>query len=101
MSSVNPTIVWDIVISRLFASASSSGLHWNVDPVGDKLVTGGAYRVVRQPVCPAMLIMCLGLAMGLRSWLGISLSVIVFLPSAVWRARLEEAALDCPIPDGC
>jgi protein-S-isoprenylcysteine O-methyltransferase Ste14 len=40
-----------------------------------------------------MLVMCLGLAVGLRSWLGIGVSILVFLPSAIWRARLEEAAL--------
>jgi protein-S-isoprenylcysteine O-methyltransferase Ste14 len=65
----------------------------NVDPVSEKLVCGGPYRVVRHPVYLAMLIMCLGLAVGLRSWLGIALSTIVFFPAAVWRAKLEEAAL--------
>jgi protein-S-isoprenylcysteine O-methyltransferase Ste14 len=66
----------------------------NVDPVSEKLVTGGPYRLVRHPVYLAMLVMCLGLAVGLRSWLGIALITIVFLPSTVYRARLGEAALD-------
>lgn len=76
--------------SLLFLRRAFTG---NVDPVGEKLVTGGPYRVVRHPVYLAMLIMCLGFALGLRSWLGIALSVIVFFPSAIWRAKLEETAL--------
>jgi protein-S-isoprenylcysteine O-methyltransferase Ste14 len=65
----------------------------NVDPVGDRLVTGGPYRFVRHPVYLAMLVMCLGLTVGMRSWLGIALTAMVFFPAAVYRARLEEAAL--------
>ena len=66
----------------------------NIDPVSEKLVTGGPYRRVRHPVYLAMLVMSLGLAAGLRSWLGIALTVIVFFPLAVFRARLEEVALE-------
>lgn len=76
--------------SLLFLRGAFTG---NVDPVSERLVSGGPYRVVRHPVYLAMLIMCLGLAVGLRSWLGIALSIIVFFPTAVWRAKLEEAVL--------
>jgi protein-S-isoprenylcysteine O-methyltransferase Ste14 len=77
--------------SLLFLRSAFMG---NIDPVSEELVTGGPYRVVRHPVYLAMLVMCLGIAIGLRSWLGIALTTIVYFPSAVYRARLEEAALD-------
>ena len=66
----------------------------NVDPVGDALVTAGPYRVVRPPVYLAMLVMCMGLAIGVRSFLGLALAAFGFLPAAVYRARLEEQALE-------
>ena len=66
----------------------------NVDPVGEALVTTGPYRVVRHPVYLAMLVMCVGLAIGVRSMLGLALAVFGFLPAAIYRARLEERALE-------
>ena len=65
-----------------------------VDPVGETLVTGGPYRTVRHPVYLAMLVMCIGLAIAVRSLLGLALTVLGFLPAAVHRARLEERALE-------
>ena len=78
------------IYSLLFLRGAFTG---NVDPVSKNLVIGGPYRVVRHPLYLAMLVMCLGLAVGLRSWTGIALTIIVFFPSAVYRARLEEVAL--------
>ena len=78
------------VYSLLFLGRAFMGI---VDPVSERLATGGPYRIVRHPVYLAMLVMCLGLAVGLRSWLGIALTIAAFLPSTVYRARLEEAAL--------
>lgn len=66
----------------------------NVDPVGEALVTKGPYRVVRHPVYLAMVVMCVGLGIGLRSLLGLALAVFGFFPAAVFRARLEERALE-------
>ena len=66
----------------------------NVDPVTNRLVTTGPYRFVRHPVYLAMIGMVFGLAIGLRSVLGIALIVLTFIPSAICRARLEEAALE-------
>jgi protein-S-isoprenylcysteine O-methyltransferase Ste14 len=81
----------------LFAYAVSflrKAFMGNVDPVGEALVTTGLYRLVRRPVYLAMLVMCLGLAIGLRSLLGLALTAFGFLPTAVYRARLEEQALE-------
>jgi protein-S-isoprenylcysteine O-methyltransferase Ste14 len=78
------------IYSLLFLRSVISG---NIDPVSEKLVTEGPYREVRHPLYLGMLVICLGLAIGMRSWLGIALTTFVFFPSAVYRARLEEAAL--------
>ncbi len=40
-----------------------------------------------------MIIMSLGLAIGMRSMWGIGLTLIVFLPLCIYRAKLEEGAL--------
>jgi protein-S-isoprenylcysteine O-methyltransferase Ste14 len=64
-----------------------------VEPVTDRLVTGGPYRFVRHPVYLGMLVATLGITLGLGSICGLLLAAFVFLPMALWRARLEEAAL--------
>jgi protein-S-isoprenylcysteine O-methyltransferase Ste14 len=78
------------IYSLLFLRSVFSG---NIDPVSEMLITEGPYRKVRHPLYLAMLVICLGLAIGMRSWLGIALTAFVFFPLAVYRARLEEAAL--------
>ena len=64
-----------------------------VEPVTDRLVTGGPYRLVRHPVYLGMLVTTLGIALGLGSIGGLLLAGFIFLPMALWRARLEDAAL--------
>lgn len=78
------------IYSLLFIRKAFMG---EVDPVSESLVIRGPYHIVRHPIYLAMLVMCLGAAIGLRSLLGIALTAIVFFPTAVYRAKLEEAAL--------
>ena len=66
----------------------------NVEPVGVRLVTSGPYTFVRHPVYLAMLVMSLGLATGLRSVIGLAITLFAFFPAAIYRARLEERALE-------
>ena len=66
----------------------------NVNPVTDRLVTTGPYRIVRHPVYLAMIVMAFGLALGLRSVLGMALTALTFIPLAIYRARLEEQSLE-------
>ncbi|MGD1995302.1 MAG: isoprenylcysteine carboxylmethyltransferase family protein [Anaerolineae bacterium] len=81
----------------LFAYAVAylrGGFEGNVDPVTEDLVTEGPYRFVRHPLYLAMLVMCMGLAIGLRSICGLAMTVLVFFPLCIYRARLEEEALE-------
>jgi protein-S-isoprenylcysteine O-methyltransferase Ste14 len=64
-----------------------------VEPVTDRLVTGGPYRLVRHPVYLGMLVTTLGIALALGSIWGLLLVAFAFLPMTLWRVRLEEAAL--------
>jgi protein-S-isoprenylcysteine O-methyltransferase Ste14 len=40
-----------------------------------------------------MLLVTVGLAVALRSLLGLVIILFVFIPAGLWRARLEEQAL--------
>ena len=65
----------------------------NVAPVTNRLVTSGPYRWLRHPTYLATSIALLGLALALRSPWGIASTLVLFLPAAIYRARLEERAL--------
>ena len=65
----------------------------NVAPITETLITTGPYMQVRHPLYLAMLIMCLGLAIGMRSVLGMVIALAAFFPLCIYRARLEEDAL--------
>jgi len=66
-----------------------------VEPKLDVLVRDGPYRFVRHPVYLGMTIALAGLTVALRSWLGLIGVFLLFLPSEVYRAKLEEKALAC------
>jgi protein-S-isoprenylcysteine O-methyltransferase Ste14 len=64
-----------------------------VTPRSDKIVRDGPYRHVRHPVYLGMAIAFVGVALAFRSWIGLVCVFIMFLPSEIYRARLEERAL--------
>lgn len=65
-----------------------------VQPRLADLVTTGPFQYVRHPVSLGFTIGLAGVAVILQSWPGLVGVLVVFLPSAVYRARLEERALD-------
>jgi protein-S-isoprenylcysteine O-methyltransferase Ste14 len=65
----------------------------DVEPVTDRLIATGPYRWVRHPLYLSMLLVTVGLAVALRSLLGLVIILFVFIPAGLWRARLEEQAL--------
>ncbi|NIM95233.1 MAG: hypothetical protein GTO18_16165 [Anaerolineales bacterium] len=65
----------------------------NVQPVTEELITAGPYKFVRHPLYLAMLIMCLGLGIAMRSIWGLAIALLLFFPLCIYRAKLEEASL--------
>jgi protein-S-isoprenylcysteine O-methyltransferase Ste14 len=64
-----------------------------VEPRLDVLVQDGPYRFVRHPVYLGMTIALAGIPVALRSWPGLIGVFVLFLPSEIYRARLEEKAM--------
>lgn len=64
-----------------------------VEPVLDTLVNSGPYQYVRHPVYLGMSLALLGVALTLRSWPGMVALGAGFVPTVIYRARLEERAL--------
>lgn len=65
----------------------------DVEPVTDRLVTTGPYRMVRHPLYLGMFVATTGLAIAFRSLWGMLITLAVFVPVGLYRARLEERAL--------
>jgi protein-S-isoprenylcysteine O-methyltransferase Ste14 len=68
------------------------GLTLRVQPVSPVLIQTGPYRMVRHPVYVGLMLLVVGLAIAFRSWLGLA-SLILLLPTTVYRARAEEPEL--------
>jgi protein-S-isoprenylcysteine O-methyltransferase Ste14 len=85
----------------VFWSARHLGgaFHGAVKPRTDELITSGPYRFVRHPVYLGMTIALIGLTIAFRSWLGLLGVFLFFLPSEVYRAKLEERALESRFRD--
>jgi protein-S-isoprenylcysteine O-methyltransferase Ste14 len=67
--------------------------YGTVTPVTDELIKSGPYRWVRHPLYLGMIITLLGIGIALRSLWGVVGIFALFLPTVVYRARLEEEAL--------
>lgn len=78
--------VWTVAYLR-------GGFFGEVTPVLERLVKDGPYRRVRHPLYLSMIIMLLGMGLAFRSLWGVVGVFVFFLPSVVFRARLEEQAL--------
>lgn len=80
----------------IWAAVHIKRAFWGeVEPRLDVLVRDGPYRFVRHPVYLGMTFALAGLTIALRSWLGLISVFLLFLPSEVYRAKLEEKALAC------
>ncbi len=57
------------------------------------LVTNGPYRFVRHPVYLGLTVAILGIPVSLGSWAGLVAVFLLFLPTEIYRAKLEDKAL--------
>ncbi len=87
-----PLFALGLALNLLSLLALKRGFGGQIEPVTE-LVTGGIYARLRHPMYVSFTITMLGLDFLLRSALGILFTIVAFLPSMVWRARLEEQAL--------
>jgi protein-S-isoprenylcysteine O-methyltransferase Ste14 len=81
----------------LVGAARVVGRYLSVDGVteGHELVTTGPYRYVRHPVYGAFTAVVAGLGLVFRSYLLAGVAA-VWLVTALWWARAEEALLSSP-----
>lgn len=64
-----------------------------------ELITIGPYGFVRHPLYASIILMLIGGSMVHRNWLALLLTMIVFTPAMVYRARQEEVLLEKEIAD--
>lgn len=69
------------------------GLLGGVEPRAPRLVTGGPFRRVRHPVYLGLITALAGVPVVLASGWGLAAFLLLFLPAAVYRARMEDRAL--------
>jgi protein-S-isoprenylcysteine O-methyltransferase Ste14 len=87
-------IVYAGMAMVIWAAAHIKGaLAGMVEPRLNVLVKDGPYKFVRHPVYLGMTIALVGATVALRSWPGLIGVFHLFLPSEIYRARLEEKAL--------
>src|SRR5262249_42530908 len=65
--------------------------------VGQTVISGGPYRIVRHPMYSGVLIISLGTPLALGSWWGLS-AVAVTAGALIWRIRDEETLLKSGLP---
>ena len=88
-----------IFIGMVFAFLAiihiKGGIFGMVRPRLDVLVKEGPYKFIRHPYYLGITIILIGVTVTLRSWIGLKMSILLFLPSVIYRAKLEENALAC------
>ena len=70
-----------------------SGFFGETKPKLDFLITKGPYRFCRHPLYLSFIITILGIDLMFRSIIGIVFTLILSIPSVVYRARIEEELL--------
>ncbi len=69
------------------------GIVGRIEPENEYLVRSGPYKYIRHPIYLGMTIALLGIPIILESCIGIIAVFIFFLPSEIYRAKLEEKSL--------
>jgi protein-S-isoprenylcysteine O-methyltransferase Ste14 len=69
------------------------GIFGGIEPEKNHLVKTGPYKHIRHPVYLGMTIAMLGIPIFFVSWMGLLAVLIIFLPTEIYRAILEEKLL--------
>jgi len=69
------------------------GFLGDTKPVLDKLVIDGPYRFCRHPLYLSFFVLLFGIDLMFGSPIGVAFTVILSVPSAVYRARVEDDLL--------
>ena len=69
------------------------GIFGGIEPENELLIKTGPYKYLRHPVYLGMTIAMFGLPIAFESWMGMLAVLIIFLPTEIYRAKLEEKAL--------
>jgi protein-S-isoprenylcysteine O-methyltransferase Ste14 len=64
-----------------------------IEPRSERLVRTGPFALIRHPMYLGFTIALTGVALSARSWPGLLCVVLLFVPSAILRAKAEERAL--------
>ena len=70
-----------------------SGFFGETEPKLDFLITKGPYRFCRHPQYLSFIIMILGIDLMFRSVLGTVFTLVLSIPSVVYRAKIEDELL--------
>lgn len=79
-----------LILSSIYLKKAIMGI---INPRLDIIVKNGPYKFCRHPAYFGITISMLGLAISLRSWIGIITVLFLFLPTEIHRAKLEEKAM--------
>jgi len=71
-----------------------TGFLGETEPKLDFLVTKGPYRFCRHPQYLSFIIMIFGFDFMFRSIMGLAFTIFLSIPSAVYRARVEDKLLE-------
>jgi protein-S-isoprenylcysteine O-methyltransferase Ste14 len=86
-------IVVSVVIFVYTLAYLRRGFFGETEPVLDHLVIVGPYRFCRHPLYLSFIVLILGLDLWLGSFLGVAHTLLLSIPSAVYRARVEDGLL--------
>jgi protein-S-isoprenylcysteine O-methyltransferase Ste14 len=70
-----------------------SGFFGNVEPVLDSLITDGPYKFCRHPLYFSFILLVFGFDLLLGSIIGIVYTVVISIPTAIYRGKAEERSL--------
>lgn len=82
-----------LILAGWAVATMRRGILGAIQPVAGSVMRDGPYRYVRHPLYAGIVLSLIGFALWRGSASGLAATVILFVPSAVWRALREERAM--------